>query len=107
MQKKLIMLDVDGTILNTKNEIPPSTKEAIQAAQKMGHEVAIATGRAPYFIEEIREALQIQSCVCFNGLYVEVDGDIVYHNPMHLSDIDNVFSYENLNRTLLTDLCCH
>lgn len=95
MQKKLIMLDVDGTILNTKNEIPPSTKEAIQAAQKMGHEVAIATGRAPYFIEEIREALQIQSCVCFNGQYVEVDREIVYHNPMHPSELEQLFTYAN------------
>lgn len=93
MQKKLIMLDVDGTILNTKNEIPTSAKEAIQAAQAAGHEVVIATGRAPYFIEEIRAALDIHSFVCFNGQYVEAKGELVYHNPMQPNELEQLFTY--------------
>lgn len=91
------MLDVDGTILNTKNDIPVSAKKAIEAAQEAGHEVVIATGRAPYFIENIREALNVHSFVCFNGQYVEVNGEIVYHHPMPSDDLERLYTYAKKN----------
>lgn len=97
MQKKLIMLDVDGTILNTKNEIPQSAAEAIRAAQEKGHEVVIATGRAPYFIEEICESLHVSSFVCFNGQYVEADGEVLYHHPMPEDELERLFSNAERN----------
>ncbi|GGJ69182.1 hypothetical protein GGR02_002120 [Anoxybacillus voinovskiensis] len=42
----LIALDMDGTLLNSSGRISERNKEAIVAAQKAGHMVAIATGRA-------------------------------------------------------------
>lgn len=76
------MFDVDGTLLDHENKIPASTKEAIHLLKEAGHDVAIATGRAPYYIKEIREALQIANFVCFNGQYVEIDNQAVYKNPI-------------------------
>jgi Cof subfamily protein (haloacid dehalogenase superfamily) len=43
---KLIALDVDGTILNSRHLIAPETRQAIQAAQARGVRVTLATGRA-------------------------------------------------------------
>jgi hypothetical protein len=42
---KLLVLDIDGTIAGESNEISQTVKQAIQAAQKRGVQVAIATGR--------------------------------------------------------------
>lgn len=95
MTKKLIMFDIDGTLLDHQNEIPASTKEAIQQLKEDGHEVAIATGRAPYYINEIREALEIDSFVCFNGQYVEIDNEVIYKNPIRKELLTNLYEFSS------------
>jgi Cof subfamily protein (haloacid dehalogenase superfamily) len=42
---RLIVLDLDGTTVGASNQIQPVVKQAIQAAQAKGVQVAIATGR--------------------------------------------------------------
>lgn len=82
MTKKLIMFDIDGTLLDHDKQLPASAKEAIYALKEKGHEVAIATGRAPYFINEVRKELEIDSFICFNGQYVEIEQEAIYKNPI-------------------------
>ncbi|MFV0395090.1 MAG: Cof-type HAD-IIB family hydrolase [Coprobacillaceae bacterium] len=43
---KLIMSDIDGTLLNSKHEVTDVTKEAISKAREQGILFGIATGRA-------------------------------------------------------------
>ena len=45
MKYKLIALDLDGTLKNSKNEISPRTKEALMKAQEMGCHIVLASGR--------------------------------------------------------------
>lgn len=47
MEKKLFAFDIDGTLLNDKKEILPSTKKAIQKLLKLNHVVVLSTGRLP------------------------------------------------------------
>lgn len=54
--------------------MPASTKEAIAELQRLGHHVAIATGRASYMFEDLREELGIDSYVSLNGQYVVFEG---------------------------------
>ncbi|EGO62480.1 Cof-type HAD-IIB family hydrolase [Acetonema longum] len=42
---KLIVTDMDGTLLNSNREISPGNAAALMAAQRQGVEIAIATGR--------------------------------------------------------------
>jgi len=42
---RLLVLDIDGTLVGESNEIHPLVQRAIQAAQAKGIQVAIATGR--------------------------------------------------------------
>jgi hypothetical protein len=46
MTRHLIALDIDGTLLNSQNEVTPETIEAIQEARKAGVRVVLATGRS-------------------------------------------------------------
>lgn len=82
MEKRIVFLDIDGTILNTKGEIPQATKEAVQALKENGHYVAIATGRAPFMFEDIRKELGITSFVSYNGQYVVFEDEVIYRNPI-------------------------
>ena len=45
MTRKIIFLDVDGTIIDYDNHIPESAVIAIRRAREMGHLVYVCTGR--------------------------------------------------------------
>ncbi|MBB5172245.1 Cof-type HAD-IIB family hydrolase [Texcoconibacillus texcoconensis] len=79
---KIVFLDIDGTILNEDKQIPNSTKHAVFSLQEKGIHVVIATGRAPFMFEWIREELNIDSYVSFNGSYAVYDNQVVYAKPL-------------------------
>lgn len=65
---KLLALDLDGTLLNSRGEISEKNIEAIQCAEAHGVLVTIATGRR--FRDALPVALQLQlnaPVVCHNG----------------------------------------
>lgn len=76
--KKFLFFDVDGTLYDSNKKLPKTAKEAIFKARKKGHEIAIATGRAPFMIEDILKELEIDTYVTFNGQYVVYKGKVVY-----------------------------
>ncbi len=69
---KLLVLDIDGTIAGKSNEISPTVKQAIQAAQKQGVQVALATGRmyrsALRFHQEIASTLPL---LAYQGAWIQ------------------------------------
>lgn len=82
MTAKTIFFDIDGTIYDEDKQIPLSTREAIAELKRRGHNVAIATGRAPYMFEDLRKELEIDSYVSLNGQYVVFEGKVVYSNAL-------------------------
>ncbi|RHW39799.1 Cof-type HAD-IIB family hydrolase [Lysinibacillus yapensis] len=75
---RILFFDVDGTLYNSRKEIPDSAKKAIQRARNNGYEIAIATGRAPFMIESVLEELEIDTFVTFNGQYVVYKGEVLF-----------------------------
>lgn len=55
MSIKLIALDVDGTLMNSRNELLPSTAAALQQAADQGIQIVLSTGR---MLSECRELLE-------------------------------------------------
>lgn len=71
MKYKLLALDIDGTLVNSKKEITPRTKEALMELQRKGVKLAIASGR-PYpgmkhFIRELELDRYGGYLLCFNS----------------------------------------
>jgi Cof subfamily protein (haloacid dehalogenase superfamily) len=64
---KLLALDLDGTLLNSRGEIPEENKKAIRRAEEKGVLVTIATGR------RFRDALPV-------GLELELNAPLITHN---------------------------
>ncbi|WP_027964129.1 Cof-type HAD-IIB family hydrolase [Halalkalibacillus halophilus] len=83
MEKHIIFFDIDGTLYNENKELPDSAKKSIKQLQENGHEVAIATGRAPFMFKDLREELGIHTYVSFNGQYVVLNGEVIYRNPLN------------------------
>ena len=44
-ERKALVLDIDGTLTNSKKEITPKTAEAIRGIMKAGHALILASGR--------------------------------------------------------------
>ncbi|MED4227698.1 Cof-type HAD-IIB family hydrolase [Neobacillus cucumis] len=88
--KSIIFFDIDGTLLNHDKELPISTKESIFKLKDLGHEVAIATGRAPFMFEDLRRELDINTFVSYNGQYVMLKGEVLYTNPLNISSLEKL-----------------
>lgn len=75
MSIKLIAMDLDGTLLDSKKLISQRNMEAIAAARKAGVYVTLATGRmysaAAYFARQIEANAPV---VCCNGSMVRTPG---------------------------------
>lgn len=69
--KKLIALDIDGTLLNSKNMITEKTKDALIRAQDRGHILVIASGRDPIGVMPYAEDLDFYN---HNGLICTFNG---------------------------------
>lgn len=82
MSKSLFAFDIDGTLLNTKKDILPSTKEAIAILQKHGHFTMIATGRSLKKAQPIIDDLNLTSYILCNGAAGFIDEQLVYKNML-------------------------
>ena len=74
MNIKLIAVDLDGTLLNDKQEISVKTKQALQKASRMGIKIVPCSGRPFPGIKEYLDELDLkdpnQYVVAFNGALV-------------------------------------
>ena len=69
--KKLIAVDIDGTLLNSKREITEKTKKALIKAQELGHIVVIASGRDPFGVYPFADILEFKK---YGGLLSNFNG---------------------------------
>ncbi|MBA9025038.1 Cof-type HAD-IIB family hydrolase [Peribacillus huizhouensis] len=88
--QKIVFFDIDGTLLDHEKTLPASTKAAIKQLQENGVYVAIATGRAPFMFESLREELDIESFVSFNGQYVVFENEVIYKNPLSFNELERL-----------------
>lgn len=95
MTRKIIFFDLDGTLLNHDKKVPSSAKQAIRVLKEKGHEVAIATGRAPFMFKSLREELGIHTYVSFTGQYVVVNNEVIYRNPIDKELIKSLISFSS------------
>ena len=56
---KMIVLDLDGTLMSSKNEISPKTKEALLKAQEQGVMIVLASGRPTYGMTKAAKELRL------------------------------------------------
>lgn len=97
MSRKIIFLDIDGTIVNDCSVIPTSAKEAIRRARAKGHYVFLCTGRASSeILGEVAE-LEVDGKVCAAGAYVEVGGKVIRERYIPTEDVQYVVDYMEKN----------
>ena len=71
MKYKLLVLDVDGTLLNNAKEISKHTKAALLKVQQMGIRIVLASGRPTYGIIPLAKTLELDN---YGGFIVSYNG---------------------------------
>lgn len=75
MDYKLLVLDVDGTLLNSQHELTKRTHDTLIKAQQMGVRIVLASGRPPYGLQNIVDELDLKS---YGGYYIAYNGSQIY-----------------------------
>lgn len=68
---KLLVLDLDGTLTNSKKEITPHTRDTLIRAQEQGVRIILASGRPVYGIMPLARELQLEQ---FEGYILAYNG---------------------------------
>ena len=103
MDKKVLVLDIDGTLKNSKKEITPATKAAIAGMAEQGHKVMLASGRPTPGMRRYEGELELGKLggylISFNGARV-VDcksGEILFQRLLPLSMIPGLYRFAKEN----------
>lgn len=105
MDYKLIAVDIDGTLTNSKKEVSPRTRYALLEAQAQGKKVIISSGRHPLGVYPIAHDLMLERyggyIMSFNGgkiIDCATDQTVVSrHFPLeYLPDIVGVLNESNI-----------
>ena len=74
---RLLVLDVDGTVTNSRHEIPAGTREAVRRVREAGIRVMIATGR------RYRDTLAVADVLGIDAPLVTASGALVKSPSSH------------------------
>ena len=103
MEKKLIFLDIDGTLTQPGFNVPPaSAQEAVKQARAKGHMVVLSSGRNRNMLSPLL-AYGFDGLVASAGGYIEYDGQVVYDCPMTPKQRDKamgIFQISGIFRTV-------
>lgn len=105
MKYKLIALDVDGTLLNSKKEISQKTNQTINQAIQEGKEVIISSGRCLPELKDILEQIPgIRYLIMTSGAMVY---DIQNNKEIYSNQLDPETIHTILNVSKENDILVH
>ena len=99
MKTKVLVLDIDGTLTNSKKEITPETKRGIIHIMERGHKVILASGRPTPGMRRYADELELAAyggyLLSFNGGRIIncKTGEIVYQRTLPPHVISGLYQY--------------
>lgn len=96
MEKKVLIFDIDGTILDLEKNIPAGVEDAFKQARNNGHITVIATGRAPFLAKAIVDQLQIDSYISYNGQIVQFEGKTIHKGVIDKGELKKLSEFAAL-----------
>lgn len=90
---KLIISDLDGTLVNNKKEITHYTKRVIEEVQKKGVEFIIATGRGYRGAKRVADVLKLENeIICNNGSTIyDSNGELIFQRIIDKNIVKKIF----------------
>jgi len=109
MNKKLIIIDLDGTTLDSFTTINKKNVEVIKKVRKLGHIVCIATGRPFRSSKQYYSILELDTLIAnFNGTHIIHPYDENFEDVLLTIDaepIRNLMKSEIMNQHVINAFC--
>ncbi|MEG1503135.1 HAD family hydrolase [Enterococcus sp. 22-H-5-01] len=93
MERKLIALDIDGTLLSSQRKPLDSTIKALKALREAGHLVIIATGRSRLLAGEVIHQLGCTNYIICNGSAAFLDHEQVYKHTLDREALTRMIAF--------------
>lgn len=101
---KLLVTDVDGTLINRNGEISPENYEVLKKARTLGLQISLSTGRPPKSSWDIIEKLALDNYhIFFEGALVSHyrTGEIIYTQSIDSALLKQIVSFAHAHDTYL------
>ena len=114
MNYRIIALDLDGTLTNSRKEIPASTLRALLDIQEMGYKVVLASGRPTPGMRHLAAKLQLDKygsyILSYNGGEITEcrTNRIMYRKTLPREIVPEIFAFaksRNIGLSTYTDDC--
>ena len=105
MDERVLVLDIDGTLTNSKKEITERTKHAIWGAIDRGHKVVLASGRPTPGMRRYEKELELPRrggyLLSYNGGRIIdcVSGEILSQRTLPLHILPGLHKYAKIHQT--------
>lgn len=109
MNKKIIFLDVDGTLTQRDGRVNELVQQGIKDARKNGHLVFLCTGRNKSGVKSLLD-IGFDGIVCSAGGYIEIGGKKIYDAFIPEEDVQearNIFSRNHVHYNLEATTCTY
>lgn len=99
MEKKVLVLDIDGTLTNSQKEITDNTRQAIWGAVMRGHKIMLASGRPTPGMYRYERELELARyggyLLSYNGARIVEcrTGEVVYQRMLPLELLPGLYRY--------------
>lgn len=94
MKYKLVAIDMDGTLLDSKNEVSKRTRQAIGSAREKGVHIVLSTGRI------LRSALYYSKGLGLMNPIIASNGAII------VDESSNIIHKKTIEKSSIRDLIC-
>ncbi|MEA4874741.1 HAD family hydrolase [Anaerorhabdus sp.] len=103
---KLIVTDMDGSLLNNNKELPIDIFEVIQHCENQGIEFAIGSGRSYQTLSTMFSSVKDKiSFICDNGAYVVSKNKVLFSSPIPKDKVDFFIKEGRKDPHVYTVLC--
>lgn len=93
MKKKILFFDIDGTLINSAQEMPDSAARALRKAREEGHILCLCTGRSYGQLIPLLLNFGFDAIVAASGSYVRVGDEVIYHHRMDAEQVVRIVAY--------------
>ena len=104
MTYKMIVLDLDDTLLRDDHTISPRTKEALMTAQEQGVKVVLASGRPTFGMRNVAEEWRkIINCKTNEEIFSSTLSPEIVHNLFEISKTEDVWIHTYIGDDIVTE----